>query len=76
MKMKDMCELIAKAEILVFRLENDRPATAKEISNYSPTGELSRISEWFIDATKQLYMENRLDNKDRKLIREFFKEVK
>lgn len=43
--LKDMCDKIVEAEILV---KADGTAhTAEEIYNYSPTGELAAIFEWY-----------------------------
>jgi hypothetical protein len=42
---RQMCEHIEKAEILAFK-DGSRP-TAKQIFNYSPTGELYKIWDWY-----------------------------
>lgn len=42
---KDICEFIADSKILV-RKDGTNP-TALEIFNYSPTGELFKIFEWY-----------------------------
>lgn len=41
MTMKDMCKVIAKANMF------ERKMTAREVFDYSPTGELWRIFEWY-----------------------------
>jgi hypothetical protein len=45
MTIKEMCEVIERAEILQ-RTDGTRP-TAREIFNYSRTGELAMIWEWY-----------------------------
>ncbi|RLI34172.1 hypothetical protein DRO66_09240 [Candidatus Bathyarchaeota archaeon] len=45
MTMKDMCEKIVEADFLTDEVGN-KP-TAEEIFNYSPTGELSQVFEWY-----------------------------
>ena len=42
---KDMCEWIVKSGIL--RRPDGTAPTAEEIWNYSPTGELSAVFEWY-----------------------------
>ncbi|WP_146153576.1 hypothetical protein [Adhaeribacter arboris] len=44
---KDMCALIEEAQILEV---DGKFATAQQIFNYSPTGELYRIQEWYLMA--------------------------
>lgn len=48
LSMKDICEHIVKADLF------EKPLTAEEIFNYSPTGELSRVFEWYAIACKVL----------------------
>lgn len=45
---KEMCETIEKADIL--RKKDGTKPTAQEIWNYSPTGELFMIHEWYEEA--------------------------
>lgn len=49
--MREMCETIERSKILV-RRDGSYP-TAKEIFEYSPTGELYMIWEWY-DIAKEL----------------------
>jgi hypothetical protein len=44
--MKDMCEHIVKANFL-FHKGTDNLFSAEEIFNYSPTGELFMVFEWY-----------------------------
>jgi len=48
LSMKDMCEHIVKAQIL------SPDITAQEIFNYSPSGELNRVFEWYAMACYKL----------------------
>lgn len=50
---KEICEHIAKANFL-FKEGTDIPLTADEIWNYSPTGELFMLHEWYENACKIL----------------------
>ena len=52
---KEMCELIVKADFL--RKEDGTPPTAEEIWNYSPTGELLMVFEWYQTAKRILDVE-------------------
>jgi hypothetical protein len=52
MTYKEMCETIAAANILKFQ-DGTQP-TAEQIFNYSPTGELFMIPEWYAIAKKKL----------------------
>ena len=47
--MRDMCEVIERAGIVRNR-EQNRLATASEIFNYSPTGELDMVFDWYEQA--------------------------
>lgn len=44
--MKQMCEHIVKAEML-YKRSSDDLLTAEEIYNYSPTGELFMVFQWY-----------------------------
>ena len=50
---KVMCEHIAKAKFLK-DTRTDQFLTAEEIYNYSPTGELVMIGEWFETAIRRI----------------------
>jgi hypothetical protein len=50
MTMKDMCEVIEKSGILN---TDDKKPTAREIFEYSSTGELSMVFVWY-EVAKQL----------------------
>lgn len=50
--MRQMCEHIVKADIL--KDQHGIKPTAKEIFNYSPTGELSEIWIWYNIACKKI----------------------
>jgi hypothetical protein len=43
--MKDMCETIVESHLLM--RPDGTPPTAEEIFNYSPTGELYMVFEWY-----------------------------
>ena len=43
---KEMCEEILKADFLEDK-NGKKPTTAEDIWNYSPTGELSKVFEWY-----------------------------
>lgn len=58
MSCKDMCETIVEADIL--RKSNGEPPTAHEIFNYSPTGELFMIFEWYAIAKEVLKEKKKL----------------
>jgi len=45
MTMQDLCEVIAKANVL--EKADGTPLTAREVFDYSPTGELSDIFFWY-----------------------------
>lgn len=45
MTMKEMCELIARADFL--RKDDGTAPTAEEIFNYSPSGELFMVFAWY-----------------------------
>ena len=47
-----MCEAIVEADFL--RKKDGAAPTAEEIFNYSPTGELSKIHEWYEIAKEML----------------------
>ena len=51
--MKQMCEHIVKADILQFKDDKSSP-TAEEIFNYSPTGELYMVFQWFNEACHKI----------------------
>lgn len=64
MTMKDMCETVERAGIIK-ELNGHCPPTAEQIFNYSPTGELSRVFEWY--AMAQLVLgEDKLNAMSRK----------
>jgi hypothetical protein len=54
MMLNEMCELISKANFLKVR---GMPATPLQIFNYSPTGELFKIWEWYEFAVILLLVE-------------------
>ncbi len=47
MTLKDMCEHIVKADILRGPGGAGVPPTAEQIFNYSPSGELSAVFDWY-----------------------------
>jgi len=47
--MKGMCEFIASMELLEDK-KTKQPLTPEEIFNYSPTGEVYMIYEWYAEA--------------------------
>lgn len=51
--MQVMCEHIVKADILQFRGDKASP-TAEEIFNYSPSGELYMVFQWFNEACHKI----------------------
>jgi hypothetical protein len=52
---REICEVIESAQILYC---GDRPATAKEIWEYSPSGELYMLPEWYGLAVIKIGIEN------------------
>ena len=68
---KEMCEFIAKAEILQSK-DTEKFYTAEEIFNLTPDGELFRITEWFLEAVKWRTLLGRLTEEDRGVIIRFF----
>lgn len=54
--MREMCETICRSEM--FGSKDEGGLTAKEIFNYSPTGELSEIFVWYAIACDILKEEN------------------
>ena len=54
---KEMCEEILKADFLTYN-NGKKPTTGEEIWNYSPTGELSKVFEWYEIA--KILKENKL----------------
>ena len=71
--MKQMCEHIVKSRILKYKDSEEGP-TAEEIFNYSPTGELSSVFEWYeeaclflgYDANNEKYIWKSLNEQDDK----------
>lgn len=57
--MKEMCETIVEADII--RKKDGTKFKPKEIYEYSPTGELSRIFEWYEEAKTALALEAKND---------------
>jgi hypothetical protein len=55
-----MCETIVKADFL--RNKDGSAPTAHEIFEYSPTGELSRVFEWYQIAQAILEEKAKLEN--------------
>jgi hypothetical protein len=53
--MQEMCETIVKADFL--RRKDGTAPTAREIFDYSPTGELFMVFEWY--QTAKLILESR-----------------
>ena len=49
---KEMCEVIERSKILIDK--DGRHPTAEEIWNYSPTGELSAVFDWYDQARVSL----------------------
>jgi len=56
MTMKEMCEIIVESGIL--RKPDGTSPTAREVFDYSPSGELSMVLEWFDTAMLVLAARN------------------
>jgi len=51
--MKEMCEHIVKADIVQFK-DNKTSPTAEEVFNYSPSGELYMVFQWYNEACDKI----------------------
>lgn len=59
--MKEMCELIVKADII--RKKDGNKFKPEEVYEYSPTGELSMIFDWYNIAKIKMKAEKTLSGK-------------